>query len=96
MGGRKRGRETLIGCLLYTPWPGTNPKTQACARTRNQTSDFFALQENTQATEPHQSGLLFLLITADPRVKQYILVKFTVDITILRMVPKDINKLLFL
>ena len=38
-GGRKRGRETLIGCLLYSPQPGTSPASQACALTRNWTSD---------------------------------------------------------
>ena len=41
VGGRKgeRGRKTSIGCLLYAPRLGTEPKTQACALTRNQTCD---------------------------------------------------------
>ena len=30
-------RETSVSCLLYVPWPGTEPVTQACAPTRNQT-----------------------------------------------------------
>ena len=30
-GGRKRGRETLISCLLYVPWLGTELTTQVCA-----------------------------------------------------------------
>ena len=34
-GGRKRGRETLIGCLLHASQPGTEPTTQACALTGN-------------------------------------------------------------
>ena len=32
-------RETLISCLLYTPWLQTEPATQECARTRNHTSN---------------------------------------------------------
>ena len=32
-------RETSISCLLHTPWPGTEPATQACALTRNRTCD---------------------------------------------------------
>ena len=41
-GGRKRGRETSmwetpIGCLLFTPWLGTESATQACALTGNWT-----------------------------------------------------------
>ena len=47
---RERGREgekqqceieRLIGCLLHTPWPGTEPATQACAMTGNWTSDLY-------------------------------------------------------
>ena len=38
-GGRKRGRETAINCLLYAPQPGTEPTTQACAPTGNRTRD---------------------------------------------------------
>ena len=41
-GGRKREtdmRETLIGCLSYAPWLGTEPATQACALTGNPTCD---------------------------------------------------------
>ena len=30
-------RETSIGCLSYAPQPGTDPATQACALTRNET-----------------------------------------------------------
>ena len=33
-------RETSIGCLSYAPQPGTDPATQACALTRNETRDF--------------------------------------------------------
>ena len=33
-------RETLIGCLLHSPRPGTKPTTQACVLTSNRTSDF--------------------------------------------------------
>ena len=35
----KGGRETLISCLSCVPRPGTEPKTQACAMTRNRTCD---------------------------------------------------------
>ena len=40
-GGKKHccERETSIGCLSCVPWPGTEPVTQACALTRNQTGD---------------------------------------------------------
>ena len=36
-GGRERNRETLIGCLLLVPWLGTEPATQVCALTGDQT-----------------------------------------------------------
>ena len=37
---RKTGRETsMCGCLSHTPPLGTQPATQACALTGNQTSD---------------------------------------------------------
>ena len=32
-------RETLLGCLSYTPQPGIEPATQACALTGNQAGD---------------------------------------------------------
>ena len=51
----KRNRETLIGCLLYLPQPGTKPSTKACALTGSRTGDLL-LQDDTQPTEPHQSG----------------------------------------
>ena len=44
-GGQREGekhqcvRETLISCLSYAPQPGHGPTTQACALTRNRTSD---------------------------------------------------------
>ena len=33
-GGRKRGRETLIGFLFYAPYLGTEPPKQACGMAR--------------------------------------------------------------
>ena len=39
---RERGRETSIGCLLYTS-QGTEPATQACVLTENQTGDLSVL-----------------------------------------------------
>ena len=36
-GERGRERETLIGCLPYAPWLGTEPATQACTLTGNWT-----------------------------------------------------------
>ena len=35
----ERVRETSVGCLLYMPWPGTEPTTQACTLTGNPSSD---------------------------------------------------------
>ena len=34
-----RKKETSIGCLLYVPWQGTKPATQACTLTGNRTGD---------------------------------------------------------
>ena len=33
--GRERKRETLFGCFLYAPRPGTEPTTLVYAQTRN-------------------------------------------------------------
>ena len=39
-GGRQSSMwERNIGCLLHTPWPGTESATQACALTRHRTSN---------------------------------------------------------
>ena len=37
--GGEREKKTSIGCPLNTPQPGTEPETQTCALTRNQTGD---------------------------------------------------------
>ena len=44
-----------MGYLSHTPRLGTKPTTQACALTGNQTGGDFALKEDAQPTEPHQS-----------------------------------------
>ena len=38
-GGRKRGRETFINCVLHAPQLGTGPSMKACILTGNQTGD---------------------------------------------------------
>ena len=63
-GGRKRGRETSIGFLSYVPQPGTDPATQACALTWNQP---FALQDDAQPSESHQSGPQSFLLKSDKK-----------------------------
>ena len=61
-GGRKRGEKHRLGrvltsCLLYVPRLGTETTTQACALTRDQTSDLLLCRkDDTQPTEPHGSG----------------------------------------
>ena len=61
---RERGRE--IGgegekhqCekRLHTPWPDTEPATEACALDRGLNRWPFTLREGTQPPEPHRSGL---------------------------------------
>ena len=52
-GRGKRGRETSIGCLWYTPWLGTEPATQACVLMGVEP---FALWDCAQPTEPHHLG----------------------------------------
>ena len=47
----RRVKETSIGCLQYEPQPGTKSTTQACALTRNQTSNFSLCR-----TTPSQSS----------------------------------------
>ena len=50
-------RETLIACLLQAPQLGTEPETQACALTRNQSATFwFEGRRLGQPTEPHRLG----------------------------------------
>ena len=47
-------RETPISCLSYAPHLGTEPATQACALTGNQTSDLLLCQ--TMANQPSHTG----------------------------------------
>ena len=47
----ERGGETLIGCFL-----GTEPATQACALTGNQTHNLSGYGMMLQPTEPHEPG----------------------------------------
>ena len=55
-GGRKRGRETSVGCL------SPHPQSEDLARNPGMFPDWernrrpFGLQDDTQPTEPHQSG----------------------------------------
>ena len=49
-------RETSVSYLLYVLRPGTEPTTQACTLTGNQTSDLLLLRDDLQPTEPHWSG----------------------------------------
>ena len=37
-------RQTSSSCLLYAPWLGTEPTAQACALTKNPTSDLLLLR----------------------------------------------------
>ena len=48
--GDKHGceRETSIGCLSYTPQPGTELITEACGLTGNLTLESFPLWDTTQ------------------------------------------------
>ena len=45
----ERGRETLIGCLLYVPQPGTESTTYTCALIRNRADSLLLCR-----TTPHQ------------------------------------------
>ena len=47
-------RETLIGCILHIPQPGTEPTTQACTVTRNQTHHILVCWMMPDQLEPHQ------------------------------------------
>ena len=59
--GKKRVRETLIGCLLHSPnWgPGSKPRQVLWLGIKLATLQ--GLQDDAQPTESHQSGLPILL-----------------------------------
>ena len=60
--GRKKQRETNINVrlLLGCPLPGTLPATQACALTRNQTSNPLALRPTLNPLSPTSQGICLL------------------------------------
>ena len=68
-GGRKRWRETemcernIDGLPLVCPQLGTWPATQACALTRNQTSDFLLHRMMPNVLRHASHGLIKLLVT---------------------------------
>ena len=51
-----RDRETPIGCLQHTPQPGTKPATPAGCPDWESNQQPSTLWDDTQPTEPHQSG----------------------------------------
>lgn len=53
-GREKKNRETSIGCLLYVPQPGTEPKTQVWALTWNQTGNL-SMHRTTLNQQSHCS-----------------------------------------
>ena len=57
-GVRERGRETLIGYLLYVPDQKNKPTTQACDLTRDQNHNLLVYRRRRQPMEPHQPGLI--------------------------------------
>ena len=59
---REGEKETLIGCLLYAPCPGTKPATQVCPLTWNWTSNLSLCGQCPTNWATHWSGLLFLSV----------------------------------
>ena len=57
------GRETPIGYLPHTLLPGTEPTTQACALTGNQTCDILVYGTTLQPTEPPNLGTVFVFLS---------------------------------
>ena len=55
-GGRERGRETLIGCLLCVPQSWTKPASSVCAVTGDRTRNPSVSRTMLQPTEPQQPG----------------------------------------
>ena len=54
-------RETLTGCLPFTPWLGIEPTTSVRALTRNWTQSLLVHRMKLQPIEPHWPGLFILL-----------------------------------
>ena len=50
-------RETSIGCLLYVPWLGIEPTTQACALTGNRIHNLMVYGMVFQPNEPSSQGI---------------------------------------
>ena len=56
-------KETLIGCLLSAPQPGTEPTTQAYALTGNWIQGLVVYGMTFQPTEPPGQGSISILVT---------------------------------
>ena len=63
--GREKERERNIDVWLPLTRSllGTWPTTQACALTGNQTCDTLVHSTSAQSTEPHQTGLVTVILT---------------------------------
>lgn len=57
-----RGRETVIGCLLYVPWPQIKPAMRVCSMTRNWTHNLLVFGMRLQATKPRCQGSHTILL----------------------------------
>ena len=60
-------RETFIGYLSYMPQLGTEPATQACVLTRNETCDLSVYGMILQPTEQHWPGLVLCIFNENLR-----------------------------